>query len=152
MTIHIENRQKAVKLDLRRIRRVVHKLKKFLNCPDQEISFLFVDNEQIRQINKQYLNRDHPTNVISFPLREGDYGDINPQVLGDIAISAERAFQDAVVGDLSLNDEIDFLMIHGLLHLLGYNHEGGNKKESIKMRDKENEVFFMLNGYELERF
>jgi len=152
MTIHIENRQKAVKLDLRRIRRVVHKLKKFLNCPDQEISFLFVDNEQIRQINKQYLNRDHPTNVISFPLREGDYGDINPQILGDIAISAERAFQDAVVGDLSLNDEIDFLVIHGLLHLLGYNHERGNKKESKKMRDKENEVFFLLNGYELERF
>jgi probable rRNA maturation factor len=152
MNIYIENRQKAVKLDLRRIRRVVHKLKKFLNCPDQEISFLFVDNEQIRQINRQYLNRDHPTNVISFPLREGDYGDINPQVLGDIAISAERAFQDAVVGDLSLNDEIDFLVIHGLLHLLGYNHEGGNKKESIKMRDKENEIFYMLNGYELERF
>ncbi|PKN05728.1 MAG: rRNA maturation RNase YbeY [Deltaproteobacteria bacterium HGW-Deltaproteobacteria-9] len=151
MNIHIENRQKAVKLDPRRIRRVVHKLKKILNCPDQEISLLFVDDEQIRQINRQYLNRDHPTNVISFPLREGDYGDINPQVLGDIVISAERAFQDAAAGDLSLNDEIDFLVIHGLLHLLGYNHEGGNKKESIKMRDKENEVFFMLNGYELER-
>ena len=152
MNIHIENRQKAVKLDLRRIRRVVHKLEKILNCPDQEISLLFVDNEQIRQINRQYLNRDHPTNVISFPLREGDYGDINPHVLGDIVISAERAFHVAVAGDLSLNDEIDFLVIHGLLHLLGYNHEGGNKKESIKMRDKENEVFFMLNGYELERF
>ena len=151
MNIHIENRQKAVKLDLRRIRRVVHKLKKILNCPDQEISLLFVDNEQIRQINRQYLNRDHPTNVISFPLREGDYGHINPQILGDIVISAERAFQDAAADDLSLNDEIDFLVIHGLLHLLGFNHEGGNKKESLQMRDKENEVFFMLNGYELER-
>ncbi|MDO9559657.1 MAG: rRNA maturation RNase YbeY [Syntrophales bacterium] len=152
MNIHIENRQKAVKLDLRRIRRVVHKLKKILNCPDQEISLLFVDNEQIRQINRQYLNRDHPTNVISFPLREGDYGHINPQILGDIVISAERAFQDAAAGDLSVNDEIDFLLIHGLLHLLGYNHESGNNKESLQMRDKENEVFFMLNGYELERF
>jgi probable rRNA maturation factor len=151
MNIHIENRQKAVKLDLRRIRRVVHKLKKSLNCPDSEISLLFVDNEQIRQINMQYLNRNHPTNVISFPLREGDYGHINPHVLGDIVISAERAFQDAVAGDLSLNDEIDFLVIHGLLHLLGYNHESGNENESLKMRDKENEAFFMLNGYELER-
>jgi probable rRNA maturation factor len=151
MNIHIENRQKTVRLDLRRIRRVVHKLKKILNCPDQEISLLFVGNEQIRQINRQYLNRDHPTNVISFPLREGDYGDINPQILGDIVISAELAFQDAGAGDLSLNDEIDFLVIHGLLHLLGFNHESGNENESIKMRDKENEVFFMLNGYELER-
>ena len=152
MIIHIENRQRTVKLDLRRIRRVAHKLKKILNCPDQEISLLFVDNEQIRQINRQYLNRDHPTNVISFPLREGDYGHINPQILGDIVISAERAFHDAAAGDLSVNDEIDFLLIHGLLHLLGYNHESGNNKESLQMRDKENEVFFMLNGYELERF
>jgi len=152
MKTHIENRQKAVKLDLRRIRRVVNKLKEVLSCSDQEISLLFVDNEQIRQINRQYLNRDHPTNVISFTLREGDYGDINPQVLGDIVISAERAFQDAAVGDLSLNDEIDFLVIHGLLHLLGYDHEGGNEKESLKMMNKENDVFFMLNGYELERF
>jgi probable rRNA maturation factor len=152
MNIHIENRQKAIKLDLRRIRRIVHKLKKILNCSDQEISLLFVDDEQIREINRQYLNRDHPTNVISFPLRDGDYGDINPQVLGDIVICAERALRDAAAGDLSLNDEIDFLVIHGLLHLLGYNHEGGNKKDAIKMRDKENEIFFMLNGYELERF
>ena len=152
MNTHIENRQKAVKLDLRRIRRVVNKLKKVLSCSEQEISLLFVDNEQIRQINRQYLKRDQPTNVISFTLREGDYGDINPQVLGDIVISAERAFQDAAVGDLSLNDEIDFLVIHGLLHLLGYDHEGGNEMESLKMMNKENDVFFMLNGYELERF
>jgi probable rRNA maturation factor len=152
MTIHIENRQRTVKLDLRRIRRVVRKLKNILHCSEQEISLLFVDDEQIRQINRQYLNRDHPTNVISFSIREGDCGHVNPQLLGDIVISVERAIQDATTGDLSLNDEIDFLVIHGLLHLLGYNHESGNKKDSIKMKDKENEVFFMLNGYELERF
>ena len=152
MNIQIENRQKAIKLDLHRIRRIVHKLKKILNCSDEEISLLFVDDEQIREINRQYLNRDHPTNVISFPLRDGDYGDINPRILGDIVICAERASRDAAAGDLSLNDEIDFLVIHGLLHLLGYKHEGSNKLKSIKMRDKENEIFYMLNGYELERF
>lgn len=152
MNTHIENQQKKVKLDLRRIRRAVHKLKKALNCADQEISLLFVDNEQIREMNRQYLNRDHATNVISFPLKEGAYGHINPQVLGDIVISVERAFQDAAAGDLSLDDEIDFLVIHGLLHLLGYNHEGGNEDEAKKMKEKENAVFFLLNGYELERF
>ena len=152
MNIHIENRQKAVKLDLHRIRRVVRKLKKVLKCSDQEISLLFVDNEQIRQMNRQYLNRDHPTNVISFPIREGDYGHVNPQILGDVVISAERALQDAVAGDLSFDEEIDFLMIHGLLHLLGYNHEGVDENEATKMRDKEDAVFFILNGYEIERF
>jgi probable rRNA maturation factor len=152
MNTHIENQQKKVKLDLRRIRRAVHKLKKALKCADQEISLLFVDNEQIREMNRQYLNRDHATNVISFPLKEGAYGHINPQVLGDIVISVERAFQDAAAGDLSLDDEIDFLVIHGLLHLLGYNHEGKNEDEAKKMKEKENAVFFLLNGYELERF
>ena len=152
MNTRIENQQKKVKLDLRRIRRAVHKLKKALKCADQEISLLFVDNEQIREMNRQYLNRDHATNVISFPLKEGAYGHINPQVLGDIVISVERAFQDAAAGDLSLDDEIDFLVIHGLLHLLGYNHEGRNEDEAKKMKEKENAVFFLLNGYELERF
>lgn len=152
MNIHIENRQKAAKLDLRRIRRVVRKLKKILICADQEISLLFVDNEQIRQMNRQYLNRDHSTNVISFPIREGDYGHVNPHLLGDIVISAERALQDAVAGDLSFDEEIDFLLIHGLLHLLGHNHEGVDENEATKMRDKEDAVFFILNGYEIERF
>ncbi|MBA4396993.1 MAG: rRNA maturation RNase YbeY [Syntrophus sp. (in: bacteria)] len=151
MNIHIENRQKAVKLDLRRIRRVVHKLKEFLSCSDQEISLLFVDNEQIREINRQYLNRDHPTNVISFSIREGDFGHVNPYLLGDIVISVERALQDAAAGDLPFNDEIDFLLIHGLLHLLGYNHEGVNDSETLKMRQKEDTVFFLLKGYQLER-
>jgi probable rRNA maturation factor len=152
MNIHIENRQKAAKLDLRRIRRVVRKLKKILICADQEISLLFVDNEQIRQMNRQYLNRDHSTNVISFPIREGDYGHVNPHLLGDIVISAERALQDAVAGDLSFDEEIDFLLIHGLLHLLGHNHEGVDENEATKMRDQEDAVFFILNGYEIERF
>jgi probable rRNA maturation factor len=151
MNIHIENQQKKVRLDRRRIRRVVHRLKKVLECADQEISLLFVDDERIREMNRQYLNRDYPTNVISFPLREGNYGHINPQILGDIVISAERAFQDATAGDLSFDDEIDFLIIHGLLHLLGYNHEDGDEDEVRMMQEKENAVFFHLNGYELER-
>jgi probable rRNA maturation factor len=151
MNIHIENRQKAVKLDLRRIRRIVHKLKEVLSCPDQEISLLFVDNEQIREINRQYLNRDHPTNVISFSIREGDCGHVNPHLLGDIVISAERALQDAAAGEIPFNDEIDFLLIHGLLHLLGYRHEGADEKEAVEMRQKEDALFFRLKGYELER-
>ena len=151
MNIHIENQQKKVKLNRRRIRRVVHQLKKVLECADQEISLLIVDNERIREMNRQYLNRDYPTNVISFPLREGDYGHINSQILGDIVISAERAFQDAAASDLSFDDEIDFLIIHGLLHLLGYNHEVGDEDEARIMKEQENAVFFLLNGYELER-
>ncbi len=151
MNIHIENRQKAVKLDLRRIRRVIRQLRDSLSCSDQEVSLLFVDNEQIREINRQYLQRDHATNVISFSIREGECGHINPHVLGDIVISTERALQDASSGDIPFNDQIDFLLIHGLLHLLGYHHEGDDETEAIRMQRKEDALFHQLKGYALER-
>lgn len=122
----------------------------YVNRNDNEISLLFVDNEEIRSLNKRYLNRDYPTNVISFSLTDGQHGNINPHVLGDIVISVEKAIEDAEEADIELNDEIDFLMIHGVLHLLGYNHEDTSETEAIKMDKKEKELFFMLKGYQLE--
>ena len=146
----IENRQRLVKLDLRRIRRTVREAAKHLGCPEREVSLLFVDNEAISEINRQYLNRPGPTNVISFSQTEGDFGHINPLLLGDIVISAERAVSDAQAGNLDVNDEIDFLVIHGLLHLLGYNHEGSDEREAMQMREMENEIFKKLRGFGVE--
>ena len=146
----IENRQRLVKLDLRRIRRTVREAAKHLGCPEREVSLLFVDNEAISEINRQYLNRPGPTNVISFSQTEGDFGHINPLLLGDIVISAQRAVSDAQAGNLDVNDEIDFLVIHGLLHLLGYNHEGSDEREAMQMREMENEIFKKLRGFGVE--
>lgn len=102
---------------------------------------LFVDDEGIRDINRHFLYRDHPTNVISFSMREGPFGDINPDILGDIVISLETAFRDAREAPVPFHEELDFLMIHGLLHLLGYNHEGASEDEVNKMEEKERELF-----------
>ena len=151
MKTQIENRQKKVKIDRRRIRTVLNQLGRLLQCADREISLVLVDNEQIREMNRQYLNRDYPTNVISFPLLEGDFCNINPQMIGDIVISVERAWQDAAEGELTIEDEIDFLLIHGLLHLLGYDHENGNELDALAMKQKEDEVFLTLHGYEIVR-
>lgn len=150
MSILIENRQKKVSLDLQRIRRVMKKILNYVDRKDKEISLLFVDNEEIRDINKRYLNRNYPTNVLSFSLTDGQYGNINPHVLGDIVISVEKAIEDAGEADIALNDEIDFLMIHGVLHLLDYNHENTSEAEILKMNKKERELFYMLKGYQLE--
>jgi len=146
----IENRQKKARLDLRRIRRTVREVLQHLGCRDQEISLLFVDNTAMTEINRHYLKRDYPTNVISFSLREGDFGQINPQLLGDIVISTEQALEDARKGNLDFDDEIDFLVIHGLLHLLGYDHEGTDEREAAKMMDKEKEIFSMLKGFRID--
>jgi probable rRNA maturation factor len=146
MKLQIRNNQNKIKIDKRKIRGTVLKILKILNFEDKEISLSFVDDENIKQLNKQYLGKDKATNVISFSLREGEYSNINPQILGDIIVSVETAQRDALYGKLTIAQEVDFLIIHGILHLLGYNHESTTKKEKNKMRQKEKELFNAING------
>jgi len=146
MKIQIENKQTIIRIDRRKIRGTVLKLLKIMDCANKELSISFVDDKIIQQINKNYLQKDKATNVLSFSLQEGEYGNINPNILGDIIISAQTAQRDADIGDLSLSEEIDFLIIHGLLHLLGFNHENTTKAQTTKMRIKEKELFGILQS------
>lgn len=148
MKLQIRNNQNKIKIDKRKIRGTVLKILKILDCADKEISLSFVDDENIKQLNKQYMGRDKATNVISFSLREGEYGNINPQILGDIIISIETAQRDAIKENLTVTQGLEFLIIHGILHLLGYNHENTTKKETIKMRQKEKDLFTAIYGFE----
>jgi probable rRNA maturation factor len=150
MTILIENRQKKVDVNLQRVRQALNRILTILECEDKEISLLFVDDDVITEINRDYLGRNYPTNVIAFSLSEGEYGDINPHILGDIVISTETAFRDARDGGIIFDDELDFLLIHGLLHLLGYNHENAGLEEADDMKKKEQGLFFRLKGYPIE--
>lgn len=131
------------------MRQDINSVLKLLDSADSEISVLFVDDDEIAEINRQFLNRKGPTNVIAFAMREGDFGEINPHVLGDIIISVDTALKDALHGGLSFEDEIAYLIIHGLLHLLGYEHEKSEEDAKI-MQDKEKEIFFHVKGYEIE--
>ncbi|MCX5832234.1 MAG: rRNA maturation RNase YbeY [Deltaproteobacteria bacterium] len=149
MQLLIENRQKKVKVDRRRLRQTANKIIRELGCRDKEISLALVDNDQIREINRQYLNRDYPTNVIAFSQLEGDFGDLNPTLLGDVVISVERAAGDGPAGGLTLDDELDFLFIHGLLHLLGYEHENTTEAEAQRMKDKAELLFYNLKGFKI---
>ncbi len=144
MSILIEDRQKKINVDFRRVKQVLSKIMNYLDCKDKEISLLFVDNNEIRKINKRYLNLDYSTNVITFSLTEGEFGNINPKILGDIVISVEKALKDAEEAGIELNDELEFLMIHGMLHLLNYNHENTSEDEAQKMERKEQEIFSIL--------
>lgn len=123
---------------------------KDLALTECELSVSFVDNPAIQEINRTYLKRDKPTNVISFSLGEGEFGNINPDILGDIVISVEQAAEDAISGGLDFQEEIDYLLIHGLLHLLGYDHETADLPEAELMRKKERELFFSLKGIDIE--
>jgi probable rRNA maturation factor len=97
----------------------------------KDIDLMLVDNKMIREYNKQYRDKDEPTDVLSFPIDE----DMPYAPLGSIVISLEYANNVATKLSHGLNDEISLLLIHGILHLLGYDHEVDNGE----MRDKEKE-------------
>jgi len=132
------------------VRRTLRKLLRHLGREGAEVSLLFLDDQGIREINRTYLNRDRPTNVISFAMTEGPFGHLNPHVLGDIAISVERSRYEAGESGLAPEDYLDYLLIHGLLHLVGYDHEPPREEEAERMREMERELFYLLKGYQID--
>jgi pyridoxine 5-phosphate synthase len=92
------------------------------------------------RLNLQYLNRKGPTNVLAFPMKEGLYGSVNPLLWGDVVISTETAAREARETGVSLTDRFRFLLIHGLLHLMGYDHEQ-SESEARRMELKTEEIF-----------
>lgn len=106
---------------------------------DGEISVLLLDDEEIRKLNRDYRGIDRPTDVLSFALNEGDQPDPQPDMWGDIVISVERAARQAESAGLSFEDEVARLLVHGALHLFGYDHEG-SKKKAAQMKKKEKEI------------
>ncbi len=127
------------------LRKVLHRFGR----NDAEVSLLFLDDEGIREINRTYLNRDYPTNVISFSMTEGPFGDLNPRILGDIVVSVERSRAEALESGLNPEDYQDYLLIHGLLHLLGYDHEYPREADGEHMREMERELFYLIKGYRI---
>lgn len=145
--VSISNEQKAVtvptgiRLLIRRCCNAVLQEENFDS--NAEVSVSFVDNERIHQLNLMHRNVDRETDVLSFPLGENGEYDTNlstgAKLLGDIVISVEKAMEQAVMYNHSLQREIGFLTVHSMLHLLGYDHENGGIEE-VHMREKEETV------------
>ncbi len=102
-----------------------------LDCPDGELSVLMVDDVHIAQLNQRYLNHEGPTNVISFPMREGDYTDIQPGLIGDVVISMDTCAREADDANLPFEERFYQLLIHGILHLFGYDHIHSEEEAEI---------------------
>ena len=111
-----------------------------LALPDAELSILMVDDVQIRELNRRYLHRDKPTNVLAFPMRKGEYPTLHPDLLGDLAISVETAQRQSNRFGLDPMRMVTLLMVHGILHLVGYEHEG-TRKGAREMAIKQKELF-----------
>ena len=145
MRIQIENRQRKKPILKRPLRKIAQKILSVSGFPEAELSILILDNAGIQQINRDYLQRDRPTNVISFAMQEGEGSGLQPLLLGDVVISAERAAEDAAEAGVPFEHELVFLLLHGVLHLLGYDHERGTEQQAQAMEAREREVFSLLS-------
>ncbi len=117
-----------------------------MGFPDSELSVVIVGDRSIRKLNREYLGRDKPTNVISFPMQEGEFAELNPKTLGDVVISAATCAREAEEGGISFRSRLTFLLLHGILHLTGYDHERSGEAEARRMEEKERELFALLEG------
>ena len=117
---------------------------KNLGCLNQEVSILFTADTDIRKLNQQFRNIDQATDVLSFP-QDADEDLIIPGeiILGDIAVSLDTAKAQAKEHGLTFEEEIILLLIHGILHLLGYDHEI-SEQEYERMRIKTRELFSLV--------
>lgn len=111
-----------------------------------EVSLLFVDDDYIQGLNAQYRGIDRATDVLSFAFNEGEEPDIiggpEESLLGDIIISLDTAGRQANEYGHSLEREVAYLTVHGMLHLLGYDHEEAQDKQ--KMREREEYILALL--------
>lgn len=110
-----------------------------MGYPDAQLSILIVDDAEIAELNLNYLNHTGPTNVISFPMQEGQFADITPGLLGDVVISADTAHREALDAGMEMALRVDQLLIHGILHLVGYDHVNSKEKAAV-MEQKSNEL------------
>ena len=100
---------------------------------NKDLSILFIDNKKIKTMNDKFFGRNNPTNVISFSYMDG----LPDEVLGDIIISVERAEEEARSSGTYLYERLFALIVHGLAHIMGYDHEKG-EREKRKMKYREN--------------
>ena len=143
--VSVLNHQDRVPANRRRIGAAARKILKVLGYEGYELTVVLVDDPEITRLNRQYFRRNRPTNVISFPMMDGTAVSGRAKLLGDIVISAETAERDAAEVGKKTGDELLFLLTHGILHLVGYDHEK-TRKERMEMEAKEQELFALLKG------
>jgi len=135
MAVLIDNRCAQSEISPAKIRRAAKVALDALGSPDGELSVVILDDSGIATLNATYLQRKGPTNVMAFPMREGPFSDVSPNLLGDVVISIETAAREAEKAGIPLETRFMALLVHGMLHLFGYDHET-DPKMAQKMAQK----------------
>ena len=135
MAVTVSGAARRPRLDRRRIARRAQIVLETIGHSASELSVVLVGDAAMRRLNRDYRGKDRPTDVLAFSLLEGAGAGIS-DAIGDVVISTATAARQARENGLTLRQEVDRLLIHGILHLVGYDHER-SAAEARKMRRKE---------------
>jgi probable rRNA maturation factor len=124
--IEVINRQRHLPIDCKRWQEFTSKALRKIGSKDQSVTVVFVSDRGIRRLNKLYRGKNKKTDVLSFPAEQDEFEKLLESTLGDVVISVDRAEEQALENGLDLDTEIAQLILHGLLHLHGYDHETDN--------------------------
>ena len=143
MAVYIKDDQMECAIDHEKIGNQIINILMSLKCDKKELSILFTDDKLMRELNKQYRGQDQSTDVLSFSQNENNQEELDFHLLGDVVISTTTARKQSVQHALSLDEELILLLIHGILHLLGYDHERSDK-DARHMKKKTRELFCQI--------
>ena len=130
MGVLLRNDHPDISIDCYDIENIIVIIMGYLNCPNQEVSILLTGDKDIRRLNQEFRSIDQTTDVLSFPQNAHEDPSIPEEIiLGDIAVSLDIAKAQAIEHGLDFKEEIILLLIHGILHLLGYDHEISEQEE-----------------------
>jgi probable rRNA maturation factor len=143
MPLYLENRQTAEALDCELVRRRTESLLERLGLAGRELEVELLDDAAITLLNEKFFSRRRPTNVISFPL-DSDSGPFAGEHLGTIAVSVETARRETEELGYTLEEGVLYYLLHGLLHLLGYEHVGVADEVAAAMEKRQDELFALV--------
>lgn len=103
-----------------------------LQLQKAEVSFVLTDDKRVHQLNKVYRGKDRPTDVLAFAMHEGEFGALAGHLLGDVIVSVPTARKQALARNAAVLDEVTMLLAHGLLHLLGWDHDTPAKDRRMR--------------------
>jgi probable rRNA maturation factor len=151
--ILIDNKYPSFQINRSEITKLCKNVLKNFDVPSEyplveEVSLVFADDHSVQELNSYYRGKNKPTDVLSFSMLEGDASELS-RSLGDVVISLDTAKAQAKKNKQSISDEVATLIIHGLLHLLGYDHENTPKNEAKMMFLIQDELFRRFAGKEL---
>jgi rRNA maturation RNase YbeY len=114
-----------------------------LGYRDGELSILLTDDEHIAELNHQYLGKEGPTNVLAFPMAGGPPPYVESGMMGDVVVSVDTALRESGALEETLEETLYRLLIHGILHLLHYDHERSSE-EAARMRQEEERLLSLI--------